>query len=364
MTADTIGGVWTYALELARALGPRGVEVALATMGAPLSRAQREEAGRVPNLTLFKSEYRLEWMEEPWSDVRRAGEWLLHLESRLKPDVVHLNGYAHGQLPWRAPTVVVGHSCVLSWWRAVKGEDAPPEWETYRREVARGLGRAGMVVAPTAAMLAALGEHYGPQLRGRVVPNCRDAALFAAREKEEFVLTAGRLWDEAKNVLGLARVAPALPWPVYVAGEDKHPDGGSALFPNVRTLGRLSPEALSGWLGRAAVYALPARYEPFGLSALEAALSSCALVLGDIPSLREVWGEAALFVPPGDEGALKGALQGLIGDEDRRLRMAALARERALRFSPARTAEGYTEVYADLLSGAAAGSMGEVLACA
>ncbi len=32
---------------------------------------------------------------------------------------------------------------------------------------------------------------------------------------------------------------------------------------------------------------LPARYEPFGLSVLEAALSGCALVLGDIPSLRE-----------------------------------------------------------------------------
>ena len=34
MTADTIGGVWTYALEFARALGPHGIEVTLATMGA------------------------------------------------------------------------------------------------------------------------------------------------------------------------------------------------------------------------------------------------------------------------------------------------------------------------------------------
>ena len=50
-------------------------------------------------------------------------------------------------------------------------------------------------------------------------------------------------------------------------------------------------------MGRAAIYALPARYEPFGLSILEAALSGCALVIGDIPSLREIWADAALFVP-------------------------------------------------------------------
>ena len=73
-------------------------------------------------------------------------------------------------------------------------------------------------------------------------------------------------------------------------------------------LGRLDERRWpSGW-PRAAIYALPARYEPFGLSALEAALSGCALVLGDIPSLREVWGDAAVFVPPDDAGGLRDAL--------------------------------------------------------
>lgn len=33
MTADTVGGVWTYALELAQALDSRGIQIALATMG-------------------------------------------------------------------------------------------------------------------------------------------------------------------------------------------------------------------------------------------------------------------------------------------------------------------------------------------
>jgi hypothetical protein len=74
-------------------------------------------------------------MEDAWEDVRLSGEWLLDLEERIQPDVVHLNGYAHGALPWRSPTLIVGHSCVLSWWEAVKGEPAPPSWDRYHQEV-------------------------------------------------------------------------------------------------------------------------------------------------------------------------------------------------------------------------------------
>ena len=61
-----------------------------------------------------------------------------------------------------------------------------------------------------------------------------------------------------------------------------------------------------------AIYASPARYEPFGLGVLEAALSSCALVLGDSPTLREPWSDAALFVPPDDHDALLTALADVV----------------------------------------------------
>src|SRR5690606_8377688 len=104
----------------------------------------------------------------------------------------------------------------------------------------------------------------------------------------------------AKNLAQLDAVATELPWPVYVAGSTEHPDGGNAAFDSVETLGVLSRAEMKHWLGRASIYVLPARYEPFGLSALEAALSGCALVLGDIPSLREVWGPAATYVDPAD----------------------------------------------------------------
>ncbi len=350
MTADTVGGVWTYALTLARALTSKNVQIALSTMGRPLSAAQWQEANAVPGLTVHESGYRLEWMEHPWDDVARAGDWLRGLERELRPDVIHLNGYAHGALDWDAPVLVVGHSCVLPWFQAVHGTDAPPEWDRYRAEVTQGLRAADAVAAPTQAMLNSLQENYGPLPSSQVIPNGSEADLFPPRMKEPFVLSAGRLWDEAKNIGTLAAVAGEVKWPVCVAGDTQGPDGGTATFANVQLLGSLPPRAMAECMGRAAIYALPARYEPFGLSALEAALAGCALVLGDIPSLREVWGDAAVFVPPDDGPAWRDSLNGLIGNEKLRDTMAARARERALSYSPERMAEGYRRVYAELMT--------------
>src|SRR5262249_48443981 len=93
MTADTVGGVWTYALELAGALAPLEVSVTLATMGARPSLTQARAAAALSNLELVESTYALEWMPEPWRDVDAAGEWLLTLAERVRPDVVHINGY-------------------------------------------------------------------------------------------------------------------------------------------------------------------------------------------------------------------------------------------------------------------------------
>lgn len=349
MTADTVGGVWTYALELARALAPGGVRVSLATMGERPTAAQRREAGEVPGLEVFESAFRLEWMEAPWDDVARAGDWLLGLEARVRPDVVHLNGFAHGVLPWRAPVLVVGHSCVLSWWRAVRGSPAPPDWDRYGSAVRGGIQSADAVVAPTSAMLAALREHYGPLPAASVVPNGR-ALTLVERVKQPLVLAAGRLWDEAKNLVALERAAARLPWPVVVAGEQRHPLGGATPATGVCALGALAPPELARWLARAAVYALPARYEPFGLSVLEAALAGCALVLGDIPSLRENWDGFACFVHPDDHAALAGAVGALCGDRAAAAAAGRRARCRAVELSPGRMARGYLDVYSRLLA--------------
>lgn len=348
MTADPVGGVWTFALELCGRLARQGMDVTLATLGAPLSPAQRCAAREVDRLELEESGFRLEWMGEPWGDLERAGRWLLRLERERRPDVIHLNHLAHGDLPWQAPVLVTGHSCVASWWEAVHGTALPQEWSMYKLRVTRSLRAADCVTAPTRAMLSALHRHYGPLPRTAVVPNGRDPARLQRRgRKDPLVLCAGRLWDAAKNVQALAAVAPLLEWPVCIAGEAVSPDGSPARIAggNVHLLGALAPQELAAWYGRAGIYALPARYEPFGLTALEAALSGCALVLGDIRSFREVWGDAAWYVPPDDHSRLRDRLSQLIWSEAARTELAARAAAVAARLSPESMAHGYVQLY-------------------
>jgi glycosyltransferase involved in cell wall biosynthesis len=351
MTADALGGVWTYTLELANALAVSSVQLGIAVMGSRLSEQQRKDALALPNVEIFESTFKLEWMEDPWCDVQQAGDWLLDIEARFKPDLVHLNGYVHAALPWSAPVILVGHSCVLSWWKAVRG-DAPPAglWDRYCCDVARGLHAADLVVAPTRAMLHSLSEFYGLPSATRVIPNGRSAGLFQAAAKYPFVISAGRLWDDAKNIAALNSVVTRLGWPVYVAGEVAAPDGSCKEWAALRLLGRLNTPELARWYSHASIFAEPARYEPFGLSILEAALSGCALVLGDIPSLRETWEGAALFVDPDDARELEWALRSFIGDTTERRLAARRARTRALELSSDRMAQAYLEAYEALCS--------------
>lgn len=351
MTADCVGGVWTYTLDLARALCAQGIEVIVAAMGQAPTTDQLAAARAIDGLTLDARPYKLEWMADSHADLDAAGRWLLELERRHRPDVIHLNTFVHGALPWRAPLLVVGHSCVLSWHHAVRGQPAGPAWARYAIAVRHGIQAAQMVVAPSLAMLDALERHYGPLPPSRVIWNGCDPADFApAATKDERVFAAGRLWDEAKNLDALVRAAPRVRWPVHVAGERRDPQTGAERpADGVTHLGRLPRRALCAHYGRAAIYALPMRYEPFGLTVLEAALAGCALVVGDIQSQRELWSDAAVFVPPGDPDAIADAINALIDDPARRATLADRARRRAGRLTVDRMAERYLAAYARLL---------------
>ena len=346
MSVDCIGGVWTYALELVRALNMYGIRVVLATFGRKLSPAQAREAAALHNAEVCESTFRLEWMDEPWEDIARAGDWLMHIQEQFRPDLVHLNHYAHGNLDWKAPVLVVGHSCVLSWWRAVKGGDAPESWNRYADAVGEGVRAADMVVAPSEFMLEELQRLYGPLPCSLVIPNGRALPPAPPVAKEPFIFASGRLWDHAKNIQMLCDIARELPWPVYVAGEIA--DG--VCLKHVVGLGQLSSAEMASYLSRASIYALPARYEPFGLSVLEAALAGCALVLGDVPSLRQIWDGAALFTSPKDPCELRDSITRLIKDETLRNNLVGAARRTAAYYTPERLAANYVKVYRSMVS--------------
>lgn len=344
MTADSVGGVFSYAVELARSLNRRGASVTLAVMGGGLDRLKQADIAGLPDTRIIESGYKLEWMDDPWDDVEAAGRWLLEIENRTAPDIIHLNNFTHGNLRWneRAPVLVVGHSCVMSWWEAVRRDRIPRAWKYYAARVQAGLQAASCVAAPSSAMLGCLEKNYGPFRNSCFIHNGVDTARFWPGRKRKFILAAGRLWDDAKNVKALASIAGELAWPVFAAG-DPHNSPGP-----VNYLGLMSRRALAAWYSRASIYALPARYEPFGLTALEAGLSGCALVLGDIPSLREVWGNAALFVDPEEPAQLRDAIKSLIADRGLLGDLSRRAREQALNYSIEKTADAYMRLYADM----------------
>jgi glycogen synthase len=339
MTADAVGGVLTYALELVARLADHDVEVVLALAGPAPSDEQRRRIRGAPLGGYAERAYALEWMESPWDDVDRSALWLLELVESVQPDLVHLNDYAHGALGLGVPKVVVGHSCVLSWHDAVHGRPAGPEWGRYRDVVSAGIRGADALVAPTRAFLSELRRLYKPTCPCEAIPNGLDAERPVRTRKESFVLGVGRAWDEGKNLAALERVAPRLPWPVVVAG-----DGSS--------LGRVDGVRLRQLYARAAVFCAPARYEPFGLAALEAALCGCALVLGDIPTLREVWGDSALYVDPFDDDDLACVLAHCLSDGPRLERLALAARERAAAYSRARMTAAYVDLYERVVAAA------------
>ena len=164
---------------------------------------------------------------------------------------------------------------------------------------------------------------------------------------------AGRIWDSAKNISLAARAAQDWdPGNVYLAGEQCHPEHGhpADVPPPLKALGFLPRADLDAWLRRSSVYLSTARYDPFGLLPLQAALNGCALLLSDIPSYRELWDGAACFFHSDDAAHLSRKWQTLLDDDgDGVAELGRRALERATsRYTLHRMVGAYAALYANL----------------
>lgn len=357
LTADTVGGVWTYARELVSGLVRRGVEVTLVSFGHMPEPRQIAWTEGLRNLDFRPTGFRLEWMQDSEDDIAESSEYLMGIIRETRPDLLHLSQYCYGALNVDLPKIVVAHSDVVSWWVAVHGEPPPAsDWiQWYCDIVRRGLEGANTVIAPSRWMLAQIDRYYGAHRSGKVVYNGRSPHCFNPHgEKENLIATAGRLWDAAKQVSLLTECNCG--WPVVIAGETEHPDqayrGESKRILCEGTLelkGKQTPEQLQSLFSRAAVYAATSRYEPFGLALVEAALSRCAIVANDIPSFRELWAETATYFQTNDAGGLRDAIESLRQDRQLLRHKAELSYQRARqRFTTDRMIDEYLGLYESL----------------
>lgn len=352
MTADAVGGVWTYSVDLARGLSAYGVATTLAVMGPPATEAHHIEAAGVAGLVLVETGLELDWRAESVQEVAVSAGRLSELVQACQPDVVHLNSPSLAALAPFGPKVVGAcHSCVATWWEATHAGQLPDHMRWQRDLLACGYAACDVLVAPSAAFAWSTLRHYGT--RPLAVHNGRAATGITASERERCVLTAGRLWDCAKNLATLDAVAGLLDAPVYAAGALQMPPGNAMNVAHVMSLGSLTPAALRSRMARSAVFVSLAVYEPFGLSVLEAAQCGCALVLADIETFRELWEDAAIFVPPMDARRCAEVLEGLLNDPSLAASWGASARAHAERYSVERMAGTMLDLYCGLMEQAA-----------
>ena len=351
MTADAVGGVWQYSIDLAEGLRPLGADVTLAVLG-PAPTADQREAAQAAGISLLLTELPLDWAAHSSDDIEAASRALSKIAARAEPDIVHLNNPAFAaSAAFPAPIIAVCHSCVATWWIAVRGSELPEEFVWRTNLVGRGYRAASRLLAPTRSFACSTATTYGIEGPPVVVRNGRRGRPGAGNTSlASFAITAGRLWDEGKNLVAIDRAAEGTSVPILAAGPLEGPNGAVFRPRNIQALGRLTDAEIAMYLSARPIFVSAARYEPFGLAVLEAAQNGCALVLSDIPTFRELWDGAAMFVPPDDEQEIATAIDRLAHDKKFRVDLGQAAANRARAYNVEAMSAGVMAAYRSVLT--------------
>ncbi|HEY0053485.1 MAG TPA: glycosyltransferase family 4 protein, partial [Caulobacteraceae bacterium] len=251
ITADAVGGVWTYAADLASGLLALDVAVTLAVLGPSPTPDQVAALGGHPRLALIDTGLPLDWLEDDPRRLAAGARALAALARSVGADLVHLNSPAlAADAGFGAPVVGACHSCLATWWDTVRGGAMPVPFRQRTVRLARGYAACDQLLAPSRAFAAATAERY--RVRPASVHNGRAAGGRSpdAAPKEPFVLTSGRLWDAAKNLAALDRAATRMRGRVEAAGSLVGPTGEGVCAEAIETLGRLDEAALTERLNR------------------------------------------------------------------------------------------------------------------
>lgn len=355
LTTETFGNVWSFTRGLCEELLYRGHEIAMVSFGKPPSHEQQAWTAAQNKIhgTSFRflaSNAPLEWMEKNEFVLRQGVGVLHHVAHDFEPDVLHSSQFCFGQISLDIPKLITVHTDVFSRLQACRNcKPRPTRWlRQYFALVSDGLDGADAVVSPTRWMAGSLAHHYATLPPSYVIRHGRSlAAMPETHLRTAQAIATGRLWDETKDVRMLQDVLS--PIPIYVAGERRHHNIvsprqiGKALL-----LGAMSESALLSLYARSTIYIDGSVYEPSGSEALEAALCGCAVVANDIPSVREIWGDAALYFHGARE--LSTVLHRLNRNSEEMAEMRRRSYRRATELTPQRMSDGYEAMYETLMA--------------
>jgi len=277
-------------------------------------------------------------------------------------------------LPGGAAALRLRRCCGLPYVLSLRGGDVPGQqpgelarWHRLAAPVLRAVWRGAHVVTANGPGLAARARAFEPGLAVELVPNGVDLERFCpapapgpeAAPGPLRLLFCGRLAPGK----GLETLVPALAalggapggWTLTVAGDGPRMAwlraalAGAGLADRARLLGFVPREAMPGVYRQADVLVQASHFEGQSNVVLEAMASGLAVVASDIAGCAELVrpGQSGALVPPGDAGALAGALAGLLGQPGLAAAMGRRGRELALAHgSWALAARRYTELLA------------------
>jgi glycosyltransferase involved in cell wall biosynthesis len=269
----------------------------------------------------------------------------------------------------RTPLVVTVHDAAPE----LFPEAFPPRGLRFHRAgIAAAAKRADLIITVSkAAAEEIVAQHTINRDRIRVVPNGVDAPIVAPAEVAAAVTRRGLA--DRPYVLWVGSLEPRKGVDTLVAamadlhrrgvqarlvlvgyagwlGQDLIPDSARAeLGADLVEVGRVGDDELWALYAGAAVFAFPSRHEGFGLPVLEAMTQATPVVCSDIAVLREVGGEAAVRVAPGDVTGWAEALGGLLADPEAARRLGAAGPAHAAGWSVERSIRGTHAVYEEVL---------------
>ena len=328
--ADVLGrqrtGDETYALNLLRELGPLAGEASIRVV-ATTRRPDLVPDGIEPaELAAGLQELRMAW------SLPRALR-------RLGADLVHTQYAAPLRCP--CPFVVTVHD--VSFERD-PGLMNRKDRIVFRRVVPRAVRKAARVFTVSERTKADIVELYGvPAHLIVVTPNGVDSVFGPGSGAHDYALSVGAI-QRRKNQLAALKAAKGAGLPLVVVGPAKDPELAEELRQRgARLEGYVATERLAELYRGAACLVQSSRYEGFGLPVVEAMASGTPVVAVPDPALREVAGDAAIFV---EEADLAAGIRRALAERDR---LVAAGLERARAFSWRVAAERTLAVYREIL---------------
>jgi glycosyltransferase involved in cell wall biosynthesis len=281
----------------------------------------------------------------------RAASWP-RLEQLIGPvELVHATGALAP--PTRRPLVVTVHDLA-----ALRYPELHPRRHIRQQRALLSALRGAAAVVPVSCATADDLAHLGIAAERMVVAPLGVSPLAAPAPAPErpppgYLLTVGEssprkgyavVLHALAHLDGTHRLVMAGP-PAGDEARLRQLIAGLGLRERVTRVGAVSDSMLAGLYAGALALCFPSVSEGFGLPLLEAMSAGVPVLASDIPSTREVVGEAAIYLDRWDERAWAEAIEGLARDPSLRSRLSAAGRRRAGAFTWERTAKATLEAY-------------------